>query len=95
MTSGDDHWQGRFPRHRTSGEFRTQIEKCCGHRLSSSRWQRVLSETLPSSSCLPSTCREANVEKVIADQMKNWNDVDFFGAYKSVDSRSKSDNRTL
>ena len=56
----------------------------------------VLSGPLPSSSCLSSTCLRANIENVkLADQVKRWYDIESFGAYQSVDSRSKADNRAL
>ena len=32
---------------------------------------------------------------MLADQMKHWYNIESFGAYKSVESRSKADNRAL
>ena len=56
----------------------------------------VLSGPLPVSSCLTSTCFKADVDNtVLADQVKSWYDIESFGAYKSVDPRSKADTRAL
>ena len=53
----------------------------------------VLSEPL-SSNCLSSTCMRANLENVmLAYKVKRWYGIELFIAYKSVDFRSKTDNR--
>ena len=56
----------------------------------------VLSGPLPSTSCLSSTCFRANVDNaILADPVKSWYDIESFGAYKSVDPRSKAGSRAL
>ena len=55
----------------------------------------VLSGSLPSSSCLSSTCFKVNVEldNELAGQVKSWYDIESFGANKQVDFRSAADAR--
>ena len=55
----------------------------------------VLSGPLPSSSSLVSTCFKANVEQSyeLGCQVKSWYDMESYGAYKQVDSRSTVDAR--
>ena len=55
----------------------------------------VLSGTLPSNSCLTSTCFKVNIEhdKELASQVKSWYDIESFGASKQVDPRSAADAR--
>ena len=60
----------------------------------------VLSGPLPSSSGLYSTCFKAvasnkEVDSELADQLRSWYDIESYGAYKQVDSRSAADARAL
>ena len=54
-----------------------------------------LSGSLPSSSCLVSTCFKANVEQdyELACQVKSWYEMESYGAYQQVDPRSAADAR--
>ena len=55
----------------------------------------VLSDPLPSNSCLVSTCFKANFELdyEFACQVKSWYEMESYGAYKQVDPRSVADAR--
>ena len=60
----------------------------------------VLSGPLPSSSGLYSTCFKAvasnkELDSELADQLRSWHDIESYGAYKQVDSRSAADARAL
>ena len=60
----------------------------------------VLSGPLPSSSGLYSTCFKAvacnkELDSELADQLRSWYDIESYGAYKQVDSRSAADARAL
>ena len=55
----------------------------------------VLSGTLPSTTGLFATCFKAVTssenDSILADQLRSWYDMESFGAYKQVDSRSAAD----
>ena len=60
----------------------------------------VLSGQLPSSSGLYSTCFKAvasnkELDSELSDQLRSWYDIESYGAYKQVDSRSAADARAL
>ena len=60
----------------------------------------VLSGPLPSSSGLYSTCFKAvasnkELDSELADQLQSWYDIESYGAYKQVDSRSAADARAF
>ena len=59
----------------------------------------VLSGPLPSTTGLFSTCFKAvsssESDSILADQLRSWYDMESFGAYKQVDSRSAADAQAM
>ena len=56
----------------------------------------VLSEPVPSTSAMVSTCFRANTEDfLLADQVRSWYETESFGTYIQVDTRSKADQRAV
>ena len=59
----------------------------------------VLSGPLPSATGLFSTCFKAVAssenDSVLAEQLRSWYDMESYGAYKQVDSRSAADARVM
>ena len=59
----------------------------------------VLSGPLPSTTGLFSTCFKAVTssenDSILADQLRSWYDMESFGAYKQVDSRSAADAQAM
>ena len=59
----------------------------------------VLSGPLPSTTGLFSTCFKAvsssENDSILADQLRSWYDMESFGAYKQVDSRSAADAQAM
>ena len=59
----------------------------------------VLSGPLPSTTGLFSTCFKAVTssenDSILADQLRSWYDMESFGAYKQIDSRSAADAQAM
>ena len=59
----------------------------------------VLSGPLPSATGLVSTCFKAvassEKDSILAEQLRSWYDMESYGAYKQVDSRSTADARAM
>ena len=59
----------------------------------------VLSGPLPSATGVFSTCfkaiTSAENDSILADQLRSWYDMESFGAYKQVDSRSAADAQAM